>query len=570
MKVVAVERIRQIEAAADAAGISYALMMQRAGTAVAQRVLEIAAALPEQPRVTVLIGAGNNGGDGLVAARIIAEQSDAQVRCYLLKPRADDDAEYVAARDAGLFIANAEDDQRYRVLLNMVASAHIVVDALFGIGISLPLRDDAAKVLRAVQQALDAAAFDDSEGRLITPTSAEPSTAPTRPYIIAVDCPSGLDCDTGEIDRNALAANETVTFIAAKPGLLTFPGAQSVGTLHIADLAISEDISSMAGDKHTVADADTIRQRLPPRADSGHKGTFGKALIIGGSINYTGAAGLAAEAAYRIGAGLVTVGAPMPVIAALAAQLLEVTWMMLPHDMGVIADSAADIIRDEIDKYQALLIGPGFGREKTTGEMLVRLLHNSEARKKNSRRSIGFASTANDAVAPAESDRIQLPPLVIDADALYLLHQVESWWTLLPEQTVITPHPGEMATLVGLETKDVQANRWELAASKAAEWKVVLVLKGAHTLIADPGGAITVLPFKTAALATAGTGDVLAGMIAGLLAQGLSAFDAAVVGGYLHGLAGQMLAEQSGTRSVLAGDILRRGLPQALMSVELA
>ena len=157
----------------------------------------------------------------------------------------------------------------------------------------------------------------------------------------------------------------------------------------------------------------------------------------------------------------------------------------------------------------------------------------------------------------AESDAIKLPPVVIDADGLNLLSEIDDWWTLLPEGTIITPHPGEMARLAKMEIEDVQTNRWQLASEKAPEWKVVLVLKGAHTLIAHPDGRVVVLPFKESALATAGTGDVLAGIIAGLLAQGLQPFDAALVGGYLHQLAGAEAVRKIGNgRSVIAGDVL--------------
>jgi NAD(P)H-hydrate epimerase len=570
IRVVSVEEVRQIEATADASGISYSAMMERAGTAVARRVMQIAANIHEQASITVLVGPGNNGGDGLVAARVIKERSDAQVRCYLLRPRDEnDDPVYKAAVESGLFIANAEDDQRYRVLQNMVASSHILVDALFGIGIELPLRAETTKILRSIHQALDAAPIDESDGHIINPTSPQPTNPATRPFIIAVDCPSGLECDTGAIDDHALPANETMTFIAAKPGLFTFPGAESVGTLQIADCGLPADMDGLKDAKRMVADADTVRTLLPKRPASGHKGTFGKALIVGGSINYTGATGLAAEAAYRSGAGLVTVGAPAPVINALAAQSLESTWLMLPSDMGVVAESAHELIRKEAGGYQALLIGPGFGREKTTGEMLARLLENPADGQRSASRGFGFTtSPAQSSRADGEPEPATLPPLVIDADGLFLLHKLDEWWKLLPAETILTPHPGEMATLAGIETSDVQANRWELAAEKAAEWDVVLVLKGAHTLIAEPGGQVIVLPFKTSALATAGTGDVLAGTIAGLLAQGMKPFDAAVAGGYIHGLAGQLIGELSSVRSALAGDIARYGLPQALLALE--
>jgi NAD(P)H-hydrate epimerase len=558
--------MRRIEAAADGAGVSYDQMMQSAGRATAERVLEILADCPE-PRVTVLIGPGNNGGDGLVAGRIVAEQSDTQVRFYLLKPRDTDDPNFVAVRDAGLLIANAQDDRDKRVLRNMVASADVVIDALFGIGVNLPIKDEAAKVLRNVRQMLDEQSQLASSNSSVMPSKPQARLS-TKPYVIAVDCPSGLNCDTGELDPNAIPADETITFIAAKPGLLTFPGAEMVGKLSVAPIGVSQDIDELNNERRTLVDAAMARRLLPVRPANANKGTFGKAMVVAGSLNYIGAAGLAAHAAYRIGAGLVTVGAPQPVVAVLAAQLLEPTWLLLPHDMGVLSEGAAEVILGEVGNYQALLLGPGWGREETTKSLLSALFaRTATAPKRTARRKIGFAAGATASEA-ANNSEISLPPLVVDADGLNLLSEIEDWSTLLPVRTILTPHPGEMARLSGLDKDEIEANRWEIVARKAAEWNVVLVLKGAHTLIAEPDGRIAALPFKTDALATAGTGDVLAGSIVGLLAQGLAPFDAAVVGGYLHGLAGQQAAEWLGsTRSVVAGDVLD-GMAEAIALVE--
>ncbi len=562
MKVVSVEQMRQIETAADAAGISYAEMMENAGQAVALRVLEILSQLPDpaEARVTLLIGPGNNGGDGLVAGRVIAEQSGALVRFYLLTRREDDDPHLKAIRDKGLFIAFAEDDQRFRVLVNMVASAHVVVDALFGIGLQLPLRDNVTKLLRAVHQAMSEDE-DAGTGRPIQLASPAPRRA-SRPYVIAVDCPSGLDCDTGELDKSALDADETVTFIAAKPGLFTFPGAAAVGALTVASAGVPGSTAGLKQAQRSVVDPEAVRELLPKRPADANKGTFGKALIIGGSANFIGAPGMAARAAYRSGTGLVTVGAPAPTVSELAGHLLETTWLLLPHDMGVLSADAAPLIREEAAKYSALLIGPGWGREKTSHDLLLRLFDDDATRPMRS--AIGFGASAAEA---EEEHPAKLPPLVIDADGLNLLAETDEWWKQLPEGTILTPHPGEMARLAKTDIPDVQSRRWEIAEEKAKAWKVVLVLKGAHTLIAAPDGRVAALPFKTSALAHAGTGDVLAGTVVGMLAQGLAPFDAAVVAGYLHGLAGEHAAQKVGSeRSVLAGDVIE-ALPDAFRAL---
>jgi NAD(P)H-hydrate epimerase len=512
----------------------------------------------------VLVGPGNNGGDGLVAGRIIAHESEAQVRFYLLKSR--DDAHFAAVRDAGLFIADAGNDRDFRVLRNLVASADVVIDALFGIGARLPMKGEAAKLLRAVNQALhDDQLPETSEGQMISPT--ELPASPASPYVLAVDCPSGLNCDSGELDAAAIQADETMTFIAAKPGLFSFPGAGAVGELRVANLGIPEDTADLKNESRYLVDADYVRGLLPERPADSNKGTFGKALIIAGSSNYTGAAGLAALAAYRAGAGLVTVGAPGPVVGALSGHLLEPTWLLLPHDMGVLAESAAQLIHEQMEGYSALLLGSGWGREATTKAMLTRVLNTKgDSLKRAAARAIGFGGVSVEQPDEEAKPR-ELPPLIIDADGLNLLSEVENWHSLLPPNTILTPHPGEMGRLAKLETAAVQADRWGIARAKAQEWNVILVLKGAHTLVAEPGGRIAVLPVKTDALATAGTGDVLAGLITGLRAGHIDAFEAAVAGSYLHGLAGLLAAKRVGSsRSVIAGDVLA-ALPGAFAAL---
>lgn len=569
IRVVTVEQMRTIEATADAGGLSYAQMMENAGRAAAARILTVLERIgePSSARVTILVGPGNNGGDGLVAGRVLAEAGVEQVRFYLLKPRADDDPNFVPVKQAGLLTANAEDDQRFRVLTNMIATSDMVVDALFGIGLALPLRAEAAKLLRAVHGALNAADSEPESALYEEPSSASVMPVSRRPLIVALDCPSGLDCDTGAVDKHTLAADETITFIAAKPGLLAPPGLDFVGRLTIAPIGISPTLEPLAEAPLVLADAAVIRGLLPRRPGSSHKGTFGKVLIAGGSVNYTGAPALAARAAYRVGAGLVTIGAPGPVVSALAGQVLEATWLLLPHDLGVLSADGAVMLREQAAKVDVLVLGPGWNTERTTRELLHKLLSQPPAHA-SARRPIGFAAPTAGPGDSALADVDQLPPLVLDADGLTLLSQIDDWPALLPPNTVLTPHPGEMARLTGLSIEEVQAKRWELAAEKAAGWNTVLVLKGAHTLIAGPEGQVTALPFKTSALATAGTGDVLAGAIAGMIAQGLSPYDAAVVGAYLQGLAGVMIADGYGSeRAVMAGDVVD-GLIEALRSFD--
>ncbi|RLT47319.1 MAG: NAD(P)H-hydrate epimerase [Chloroflexi bacterium] len=491
--------------------------------------------------VLVLVGPGNNGGDGLVAARHLA-QAGATVKAYCLKPRAAADPQLIAALGAKVFVADAESDQRLRVFTNVLRGTQVLVDALFGTGARRPMPETAAQLLRKAHAHI-----------LQTPGALN----------VAVDCPSGYDCDTGEMDRDTMPAALTVTFGAAKFGQLAPGGADAIGDLQVADIGWPADMPALQAIKPQLATAVDVLASLPPRPRSAHKGTFGTALVVAGSVNYTGAAYLAAAAAYRIGTGLVTAAVPNAIYPMLAGQLPEATWLLLPADMGVIAGKAAAVLRKELGAANALLLGPGWGQEKPTAEFLRQLLQDGERAGKESGMGFGVRS----AIAPAAAQPAKLPPTVVDADALKLLTAIDEWWLRLPAPAVLTPHPGEMGVLSGLGRDAVQADRIGVALRCSAQWGHVVLLKGAYSVVAAPDGRVTVQPFATAALARAGTGDVLAGMIVGLLAQGVAPYEAAVAAAYLHGLAGQLAAARVGAMaSVLAGDVLA-AIPAALQAV---
>lgn len=573
LKVVSVEHMRRVEAAADAAGVSYATMMENAGTATAHQIADYLESGPDhtgERRILFLIGTGNNGGDGLVAGRVLAGMSDRyQVEFYLLAHRSAEDLNFQAALVAGIPITYVDDDRDFQTLTALVTRAEVIADAVFGIGVRLPLRGKSAEVLGHVRLVLQERKHIPAER--ISPNSPRSGMSLPKPYIIAVDCPSGLDCDTGQVDEKTIVADCTITFIAAKPGLLTFPGAAYIGQLVVATIDIPDSLPELHQAGTVLVDSALAQSLLPARPPDSNKGTFGKTLIVAGSTNYVGAAGLCSMAAYRSGAGLVTVGAVGSVVSALAGHLLAPTWLLLPHDMGVIAASAVSVLTGELAGYSALLLGPGWGQEGTTRDFLLKLLTVPEGiRDSHRQNTMGFATKRANAVPNEQSvDAVaSLPPLVIDADGLNLLAQINHWWELLPPHTIITPHPGEMARLAGTTTATVQADRAKIALEKAAEWQVVLILKGAHTLIAAPDRRLFVLPFKTDALATAGTGDVLAGTITGFLAQGMSPVNAAVLGGYVQGMAGELAARQIGnSRSVIADDVLNN-LGEVLTAIE--
>ena len=349
---------------------------------------------------------------------------------------------------------------------------------------------------------------------------------------------------------------------AVKEGLLRFPAFSLAGVIDVVDLDLSPRLAAWKKIRGEVASLECVGGMLPERRLDSHKGSFGTALIAAGSTNYTGAALLAAKSASRVGTGLVRVAVPGPIHGALAGHLPEATWLILPHEQGVIHANAAAVMRDALENVTAVLLGPGWGREVTTGEFLKEFLTSGQASPRKAR--IGFL----EADQAAEKGTTQLPPLVIDADGLYLLSKFEGWVNLLPKETILTPHPGEMAVLTGLSVGEIQADRVGSATKFAGEWGQVVVLKGALTVIAGPDGRYSIIPVATSALAKAGSGDVLAGMIAGFRAQELEAFDAAVCAAWIHAQAGLAAADTVGSEAaVLAGDIIEE-IGEILMEMD--
>lgn len=564
MRILTVEEMRRVEAAADESGHSYAEMMERAGRGVAEALMARQAVKGQ--RVLVLVGPGNNGGDGLVAARYLAE-AGAEVSCYLLKPRADDDPNFAAVRKLELFVADAANDQRWRVLRQLVASVDVIIDALLGTGVHLPLKGTVAQLLGQVSQGLKARRAERAAARTLT-TPARPPSSLVPPLVLAVDGPSGLDYDSGDLDPEALRADLTVTFAYPKRGHFLFPGAAACGELVVTDIGVDPSLTRKLLDEPTleVAMAERVAPSLPERPRDAHKGTFGKALLVVGSINYTGAAYLAASGATRVGAGLVTLAVPAAIHSALAAKISEATYLILPQAMGVVAPNAVGLLMEKMGGYQAMLLGSGLTQEKEAVEFVHKLLQAESPPKRKGR--IGFQADNAPETEEDEEGRAVFPPLVVDADGLNALAALEGekWWQRLPAGSVLTPHPGEMARLMGVEARQVQADRLGTATEMAARWGHVIVLKGAYTIVADPDGRAVILPFATPALASAGSGDVLAGAIVGLMAQGLAPFDAALAGTYLHGLAGHWAGEEIGLAGVVASDLLLR-LPRALKAV---
>ena len=541
MKLVSTQKMGEIEEAANAAGLAYDTMMENAGKASALAASRLLA--HPSSHILVLVGPGNNGGDGLVAARYLHAWGH-RVTVYIWKREREEDPNLQKAQDLEIPIKRAEQDAEFEALDALVRRADMVLDALLGTGVKGSLRGTLPDLLSHVSEGLKPREREGSTPSFRGLLCQRAPHSPDRPLVVAVDTPSGLDCDTGHVDEHTLHADLTVTFASPKPGLFLFPGAQRVGELLVADIGI--DARFTADVPLEVATPERVGKSLPARPLNAHKGTFGKALIVAGSTNYVGAPCLASQAAYRVGAGLVTLAAANGIYDSVTAKLTEATFLVLPDDMGALTPAALPLIAERAEEYDVLLVGPGLGTDQKTGAFVQALLKGETQVR---RPSLGFE------IAEAEPQKtFTPPPLVIDADALNLMADKGEWWKELPSGCVITPHPGEMARLLRCEMEDILSDRIGVARETAEDWGCTVVLKGAHTIVASPMGKATVIPFANPALATAGTGDVLAGAIAGLMAQGLSGYEAAVCGAYAHGLAGEK--QPYGKSGMVAGDLL--------------
>lgn len=502
MKVVTANQMGEIEQRAAEMGLPSEVLMENAGLSIAHKINEWLGGVVGQS-ILILIGPGNNGGDGLVAARHLHDWG-ATVQLYFPKPRDNSDSNYQETQKRSIpsLVAGGGDSPD-----SLLSSADVVVDALFGTGKSRPLEGVHKETLEEVIRARE--------------------TNPTF-KLIAIDLPSGLNPDTGAVDPSCLTCDLTITLANPKIGVFIFPGAAKVGKLVVGDIGTPPEL---ADDINTEVMTDTMaRALLPSRPPNANKGTFGKVLVIAGSINYVGAAHLSCVAAARVGAGLVTLATAHSLHPILASSLIEVTHIPLPEsESGVIGPEASKAIEAPLSEYNTVLLGCGLGQNPSTRQFVESTLAHLSA------------SSAS---------------LVLDADALNILAQIPQWWQKLPQDAVVTPHPGEMSRLSGVSIEEIQSDRLGAARKMAALWHKTVVLKGAYTVVASPDTRARICPSANPALASAGTGDVLSGTIAGLLAQGLNPFDAATLGVYLHAEAGEILRSEMGDAGVLASDML--------------
>ena len=508
VKVVTVAQMQALEDASERAGVCKDTLMENAGLACARYIREHLGGCAGT-RIVVLIGPGNNGADGLVIARHLRRWG-ADVCCYVVRGRPDVDPKMADARRYDVAIVDAADDPELRTLDSLLSGSDVAVDAILGAGRYRPLDGVVAGASALVNHhRRQRAGF----------------------ATIAIDLPTGVNPDTGAADENALVADVTLALCYPKFGIAGFPGAGYAGRIFVLDVGLPEQVAADADLPTQWMTPAAAAKLLPERPLDSHKGTFGHLLIVAGSRNFVGAAALAAMAAHRVGAGLVTLATPASVYPIAASKLTETIHLPLPEDTdGRVDATAAELINERVGGCSALAVGCGMGLSPGTTAFVERLLL-------------------------AEAD-LPPPPAVIDADGLNNLARCDAWPARLHSPAVLTPHPGEMATLTDQPTSEVQGDRFAVAGISAAQWGQTVLLKGAHSIVASPDGRQCVLPFANPALAAGGTGDVLTGIIGGLLAQGLAPYEAAQLGGYLHGTAGEAVRNGMGNAGVVASDLL--------------
>jgi ADP-dependent NAD(P)H-hydrate dehydratase / NAD(P)H-hydrate epimerase len=455
-------------------------------------------------KVGVIAGRGNNGGDGFVIARYLAQKgSDVTVYLLVESARVKGDAAANLKLLAPLNVPVVEMPEEQSFLAHKAGMHHqeIWIDALLGTGLKSDVKGYFKKIIEFINDL-------------------------SRP-VFSVDIPSGINSDTGQVCGACIHAQATATFAFAKTGHILFPGAEHTGYLEIIDIGIPDHIAKNISPKQHLLTPEIIRTAFKPRKPDAHKGTTGHVLVVSGSVGKTGAAAMTAMSAMRAGAGLVTLAIPESLNPVLETQALEAMTYPLPEtENGIIGESSFNKIMDLLSGKKCLAIGPGLGEAAETKNLIHRIIKESSV------------------------------TIVIDADGLNNLAGSTNILKKAKAPLILTPHPGEMARLMDSTAGSVQKDRITCARKFAENFNVHIVLKGAKTIIAHPEGNIFINPTGNPGMASGGMGDVLTGIIAGLVAQGFSPESATHTGVYLHGAAADMLAEKIGPFGYLATEVM--------------
>ena len=509
MKVVTADEMREIDRKAiEEYGIPGVVLMENAGRGAADAIEEFILD-KDIDHILVVAGKGNNGGDGFVVARNLVNRGIECEVCLAGKKaavRGDAKVNLDTAEKMGIEIIEIYDS--VSDLEALIKRSGLIVDALLGTG----LNQEVSGFYRGVIEAIN---FSDLP-------------------VVSLDIPSGLDSTTGHILGTAVEADVTVTFCLPKIGAVIYPGAENVGELILVDIGAPSQLLKNDELKTAIILDEDMEDLLLPREADSHKGTYGHLLVVAGSTGKTGAAVMTGDAALRSGSGLVTVAAPASVNDILEVKLTEVMTEPLLSRNGEFLDreSLEQLLNIAEDK-DAIVLGPGISRAPETGDLVRELLVALKA------------------------------PAVIDADAIWHIAEDKEILKKCEEHLILTPHPGEMAKLLGVSSKDVQDDRVGISRKFAEEYGCWLVLKGARTVIAAPDGNVYINTTGNPGMASGGTGDVLCGMIGSLLGQGYTPPEASIAGVYLHGYAGDLVADEKGEASLIATDIIEK-IPEVM------
>ena len=512
MRVVSVKEMREIDRIAiKQLGIPGVVLMENAGQSVVS-AMEDYFDMENVENVTIVCGKGNNGGDGFVVARYLMNlETNIDVYITADPSTISGDAKKNLNILSGLglkpkVIKTKKDLQKLRTSMT---HSDIVVDAIFGTGFSGKIQGITEDVVKELNE--------------------------SGINIVSVDTPSGIDSDNGAVIGEAVQADLTVTMGLPKVGQFLYPARHYVGELYVADIGFPEQVINDVEVKGTLVDNEVLRRFIPWRAPNLHKGAFGRILIIAGSTGMSGAAAMAATSALRAGAGLVYLAIPEHLNPILEAKCTETITIPLPQtEDGSISLKAYTKIMDEIKKVDVVAIGPGMSQHPETQKLVREVAENANA------------------------------PLLVDADGINALVGYTKVLKKRKKPTVITPHPGEMARLINRDVREIVRNKVNLSQKYAQDWRVTIVLKGAPTVIAEQDGKFWLNSHVNSGLATAGSGDVLTGLIIGFLAQRTTPLAASVSGVYIHSLAGEILKEKIGEHSLIAGDLIDT-IPQAII-----
>lgn len=481
------------------------ILMENAGRAVFEQVDELLEEFEKEDKnVLVICGKGNNAGDGFVAARHLIQNG---IQTYVLSLYRETDFSGEVLVNHNILKNFTDIIYFYEIdiekLQDIIASADVIVDAIFGTGLNSDIKGDINTVIETINEY--------SEG-----------------FIVSVDIPSGVNSDNGKILGNAVIADYTVTFFAPKLGTVIYPGVELAGNISISDISIPEFLLREPEYNINLITENYVSASLPVRPENSHKGTFGSVFNIAGSFGLTGAAYLCSCASLKTGAGYSALATPESLVSIYAGMTSEIVYVPLREtsNKAISIDAVSEAL-DKSQKFNVFLIGPGIGTAPATVDFVFEITQNLVDR--------GLT-------------------VIFDADALNCLAKRDSF--VLPFNSIITPHPKELSRLLKISVEEILHDRIGAARSAAQRFNTVVVLKGARTIIAEPNGNIYINPTGNSALAKAGTGDILSGMIAGFAAQGADIKKAAILGTFLHGITGDIAINNLTEYSVMAEDLL--------------